>query len=134
MKLLRILPFIAALFMTGCSTNGANHNVEVVSPEEFQTKLNESENAYLLAVRKPEEFAAGHLKGAHLLNWLDSVQFRQDAKNLDKSKVIYVYCRSGRRSNEAAEYLGNQGYNVVDMKGGILAWEKEGLPVTDNND
>ena len=116
--------------MTACSAKGANPNVEVVSPEEFQTKLADDSAAYLLDVRKPDEFAAGHLAGAHLLNWLDPETFKKDAMNLDKKKTLYVYCRSGRRSNAAANFLAEQGYRVVDMAGGILAWENAGLPVT----
>ncbi len=133
MKLLKILSLIATLFMTACGTKATNKNVEVVSPGEFQSKLGEDPTAYLLDVRKPDEFASGHLVRAHILNWLDSETFKEDAKDLDKRKTIYVYCRSGRRSNEAANYLAEQGYKVVDMAGGILAWEKAGLPVTKGN-
>lgn len=133
MKFMKIFSLIATLFMTACSAKATNPNVEVVSPQEFQTKLAEDSSAYLLDVRKPDEFAAGHLAGAHLLNWLDPVTFKEDAANLDKEKRIYIYCRSGRRSNAAANFLAEQGYKVVDMDGGILAWEKAGLPVTTDN-
>lgn len=133
MKFLKIFSLIATLFMTACGAKATNPNVEVVSPEMFQIKLAEDSAAYLLDVRKPDEFAAGHLAGAHLLNWLDPKTFKRDSKNLDKSKTIYVYCRSGRRSNAAANYLAEQGYKVVDMDGGILAWEKAGLPVTNED-
>lgn len=130
MKLFKLFSCMAALFVAGCSTKASNPNIEVVSPSEFQTKLAEAPNAYLLDVRQPDEFAAGHLKGAHLLNWFDSDKFKSEALKIDKSKTIYVYCRSGRRSLAAAKYLSEQGYKVVDMDGGILAWEKAGLPVT----
>lgn len=134
MKLFKIFSVAAALFMTGCSTSASNHNVETVSPREFQTRLAESSDAYLLDVRRPDEFAAGHLEGAHLLNWLDTAKFKQDINNIDKSQTIFIYCRSGRRSNAAAEYLSAEGYTVVDMKGGILSWEKDGLPLTTESD
>lgn len=130
MKLLRIFSLIATMLMTACSTKATNHDVEVVSPEIFQAGLTGDITAYLLDVRKPDEFAAGHLAGANLLNWLDTDFFKKNAANLDKAKTIYIYCRSGRRSNEAANYLAGQGYKVVDMDGGILAWEKAGFPIT----
>lgn len=130
MRLFKIFTLIATLFMTACSANATNPNVDVASPEVFQAKLAEDSAAYLLDVRQPDEFAAGHLPGAFILNWLDQGSFKREAGNLDKAKTIYVYCRSGRRSNEAANYLAEQGYKVVDMDGGILAWEKAGLPVT----
>lgn len=107
-----------------------NPNVEVVSPQEFKKELAADAQAYLLDVRTPEEYAAGHLAGAHLLNWLDQPVFKQHAGEIDKSKTVFVYCRSGRRSNEAARYLSSLGYKVVDMDGGIMAWESDGLPVT----
>lgn len=130
MKFWKIFSLIATLFMTACSTKATNPNVDVVSPQVFNSKLIEDSTAYLLDVRKPDEFAAGHIAGAHLLNWLDFATFKNDAKNLNKANTIYVYCRSGRRSNEAANYLAEQGYKMIDMAGGILAWEKDGLPVT----
>lgn len=115
--------------MTNCNAKAHNAEVEIVSPEVFQAKLLEDSAAYLLDVRRPDEFAAGHLMGAHLLNWLDTDRFKLEAEKIDKAKTIYVYCRSGRRSNEAACYLAEKGYNVVDMEGGILGWKDHNLPV-----
>lgn len=115
--------------MAACSAKATDPNVEVVSPVKFQALLKDDPNRYLLDVRQPDEYASGHLKGAHLLNWLDQDSFKKDAASIDKDKTIYVYCRSGRRSNEAANYLAGQGYKVVDMDGGIMAWDKSGMPV-----
>lgn len=130
MKLFKTLSLVATMLLSGCGLRAADPNVEVVSPWEFQAKLAGDPEGYLLDVRRHDEFAAGHLQGAHLLNWLDTDGFRLGVRNLDKSKKIYIYCRSGRRSGEAARYLGKQGYSVVDMDGGILAWEEAGLSVT----
>lgn len=115
--------------MAGCNAKASNAEVEIVSPEVFQAKLLEDSTAYLLDVRKPDEYSVGHLMGAHLLNWLDTDSFKHEAEKIDKNKTIYVYCRSGRRSNEAACYLAEKGFNVVDMEGGILSWEEHNLPV-----
>lgn len=128
MKLITKL-FAALLGMTSCTAQ--NQNVSVIAPNEFKVAFEKDTNGFLLDVRKPEEFADGHVKGAALLNWLDEETFKQEApKMLDKAKTIYVYCRSGRRSNAAANWLAAQGYKVVDMKGGILAWNEAGLPTT----
>lgn len=119
---------VAVLILTsGCSTK--DPNVETVSPEVFDAKLSRDTASYLLDVRRPEEFKCGHIPKAHQLNWLDSATFKHQAPTLDKTKTIYVYCRSGRRSNAAAAYLSGMGYTVVDLDGGILAWEKAGLPI-----
>lgn len=124
MKFPTIFSLITSLFMTACSAKATNPNVEVVSPEIFKAKLAEDSAAYLLDVRKPDEFSAGHLAGAHLLNWLEPESFKREAARLNKAKTLYIYCRSGRRSSESADYLAGQGYKVIDMDGGILAWEK----------
>lgn len=129
MKILKIVSLIALTVMTACGTKASNPNVEVVSPEVFQEKLSQDPDSYLLDVRTPDEYQAGHLEGAHLLDWLDQKDFKKESKNIDKTKTVYVYCRSGRRSNEAANYLANEGYKVVDMKGGILAWNDDKMPV-----
>jgi len=122
-----------ALAMLGlASANGckANKNVETVSPQEFRQRLTKDSTALLIDVRKLDEYAAGHLQGATLMNWLDRKMFEEEAAKLDKGKTLYVYCRSGRRSGEAANYLGGLGFKVVDMRGGYLAWTKAGLDVT----
>ena len=134
MKPFNLLALIYTFVMSACSAGASNPNVKVVSPAEFQTKLAETPDAYLLDVRKPDEYAAGHLNGAHLLNWLDTAGFKKGMASLDKSKTIFVYCRSGRRSNEAADMLAENGYKVIDLKGGILAWEKAGLTTTTADD
>ncbi len=130
MKLFKIFSVIAALFLSGCKADAADPAIDVIPPVEFQSRLAGDSAAYLLDVRRPDEFAAGHLQGAHLLNWLDAENFKKEAVKIDKSSTIYIYCRSGRRSNEAATYLSQQGYSVVDMAGGILAWQKAALPLS----
>ena len=50
-------------------------------------------------------------------------------KKLCRQRTYYIYCRSGRRSNVAAVYMQKKGFHVVDMKGGILRWKEQGLPV-----
>jgi carboxyl-terminal processing protease len=131
MKLSRvIITLLAAMGIYVGSANAqkaANENIESVSPQEFNARLQTDTAAYLLDARTSTEFAAGHLKGAHQLNWLDSTVFNNGAKQLDKSKTIYVYCRSGHRSGLAARYLAANGFRVVDMTGGYIAWTANGL-------
>lgn len=124
-----ILSSIGLFF--GCAkaeTSSLENAPEAVTPQEFQSRLKNDTSAYLLDVRRPEEFNSGHLAGANLLNWLDSTAFASGSEKLDKTKKIYVYCRSGRRSAEAALFLASRGFIVVDMKGGYTAWTGAGLP------
>lgn len=135
MKIFRFFSFLALIAAAACGARASHPNVEVVSPQSFSTMLSQADScAYLLDVRKPDEFAQAHIDGAHLLNWLDTDTFKLRAPDIDKSKTIFIYCRSGRRSNAAASYLASLGYKVVDMDGGILAWQKANLPVVASAD
>ena len=99
-----------------------------VSPEEFAIKI-KSPEIYLVDVRKPEEFADGHIEGAANLD-VTSETFESDAeKSLPKDKTIAVYCGTGRRSAMAAEKLLKLGFKILNLDGGLNAWTKAGLPV-----
>lgn len=78
-------------------------------------------------VRTPEEYAAGHVKGAELIP-LQELERR--LAEVPKDKQVYVYCRSGRRSAEAAALLVKAGYgNIENVMGGIEGWKAAGFPV-----
>jgi len=103
---------------------------ETVSCKTLATKQNVGENVFVLDVREPDEFKAGRIEGAV------NIPIRVLAKNLDKlpadkATPIAVVCKSGIRAAYATMTLKMLGYsNVKDVVGGMLAWEKEGLPVT----
>jgi phage shock protein E len=78
-------------------------------------------------VRSPEEYAQGHIPGITLIP-LDQLPNR--LAEVPKDKTVVVTCRSGNRSNQAAQLLQQKGYtNVHNMLGGITAWEQAGYPV-----
>ena len=83
----------------------------------------------IIDVRTPEEFASGHIKDARLIDFKNTETFEKDIARLPKDKTYYVYCRSGRRSMMAAERMKRLGLKTIDMSGGIIAWEKDELPV-----
>ena len=91
---------------------------------------NADTTAVLLDVRKPEEFAEGHIAGARNLDFLNTESFGQGIKSLDRTRTYYIYCRSGGRSAKAAKQMRGLGLKVVDMKGGMLLWTELGLPVS----
>jgi len=87
--------------------------------------------AQVLDVRTNEEFATGHLSTAVLIPWTDQDFTTRAAKELDPKKPVLVYCRSGRRSAEAAAALAKLGFaEIRNLEGGILAWQKAGKPLT----
>ncbi len=115
---------LAALGLnTACSQNFENYDVK-----EFAELITDS-NVVILDVRKADEFAEGHIKGAILIDQFQSDFVEQAQAKLPKEKTIAVYCRSGRRSANAADKLADVGYKCVNLKGGIIAWKEAGMPV-----
>lgn len=97
--------------------------VKVLNANDFEKKILTEKNLQLIDVRTPIEYQQGFIKGAKNLN-LYSLNFEQEINKLDKTKPVYVYCRSGWRSSNAAEILTKNGFKTVyDLKGGINAWQ-----------
>ena len=122
------------LFAYLLATLGLNVACAQASYEDVDVKgfaeLMTNPNVVVLDVRTADEFKDGHLVGA--LN-IDQAQgdFIQKVKEaLPTDRAIAVYCRSGRRSANAAGRLAAEGYKAVNLKGGILAWQEAKMPVT----
>ncbi len=96
---------------------------EKIDPAEARSLLRTGE-ARAVDVREPDEYAAGHIPGALSL---PLGRVKGDAPRLlpEKDAVWLVYCRSGRRSAEAAAVLERLGYDHVYDLGGILGWPYE---------
>ena len=133
-KILTLL--LAALGLnTACSQNFENMEVKefaelIADSIACHTQTFRSENVVILDVRKADEFAEGHIKGAILIDQFQSDFMEQAKAKLPKDKPIAIYCRSGRRSANAAGKLADVGYKCVNLKGGILAWKEANMPVT----
>ena len=83
----------------------------------------DTEKEYIIVdARTKEEFAEGHIENAILI---PEYEITEKANDLlpDKSQLILVYCRSGRRSKIAAQALADLGYTNVKEFGGIITWE-----------
>ena len=117
------------LGLNGCM-NAQNKNYVNMDVEKFANFiLNDS--VQIVDVRTPEEFTEGHIAGARNINVFD-IDFVDEAeKALDKSKPVAVYCRSGKRSSDAAKILAENGFNVTNLEGGILAWKEQHQPISD---
>ena len=121
--------FAYLLATLGLNVACAQASYEDVDVKGFAELMNDS-NVVVLDVRTADEFKDGHLVGA--LN-IDQAQgdFIQKVKEaLPTDRTIAVYCRSGRRSANAAGRLAAEGYKAVNLKGGILAWKEAKMPVT----
>lgn len=102
--------------------------IERVAAQEFSGAVRE-DDATLLDVRTKAEFAEGHIAGATVIDWNDP-SFSSKVAELDKSKQYLVYCRSGNRSAQAVAAMREMGFtDITELSGGIIAWEKAGLPL-----
>jgi len=97
-----------------------------VSPATVSELSARPDAPIVLDVRTAEEYSAGHVPGAILIPY-DELPSRLD--ELDRSRWVLVYCRSGRRSGIAEKTLEDAGFEVRQIDGSWLRWQAEGLPV-----
>ncbi|NOR72741.1 MAG: rhodanese-like domain-containing protein [Mariprofundaceae bacterium] len=83
---------------------------------------------HLIDVRSMEEFSSGHVPGAELL---PSSVLMERGSSIPKGEDVYLICRSGMRSAQAASFLADRfGYeNLINIEGGTMAWVKAGYPI-----
>lgn len=130
-KIIRYAASLITMAMCTIQLSGCNSNDSIisVSAAEFQKEM-KADSVQILDVRTPAEYADGHIGGAININ-VQSEDFQNIAdKKLSKNATILVYCRSGRRSLDAAGKLTELGYKVINLKGGIIDWKDSNLPVT----
>ena len=111
-----------AAFLVGCTPGQKQENTyRQIGMDEAITIMNERDGYIILDVRRPDEFAAGHIPGAiNVPN--ESIGDRDIPELPDKGQLILVYCRSGNRSKQASAKLAKLGYTNILEFGGILDW------------
>lgn len=136
-KMLGILLALFLLFLTACGamagrpakqnqegTSTMNQKVagryNKITPEEAKEKM-DAGNVTIVDVRTQAEYEQGYIPGAILVP-NETIGDTQPEALPDQETVLLVYCRSGRRSKEAAEKLVALGYQTVYDFGGILDW------------
>lgn len=100
--------------------------VALISVEKVYEIITSKEDYVILDVRTPEEFKEGHLEGAVLIP-VSELEGR--LSELSADKPIIVYCRSGRRSSDAANILVKNSFSEVYDMGGIIEWQDKGYKV-----
>lgn len=91
-------------------------------PEANVTEVPES--AYLLDVREDDEWNAGHAPDA---THIPLSELNQRADEVPRDRRVYVVCRAGGRSAQAAAALNQAGWDAVNVSGGMQAWRDAGL-------
>jgi rhodanese-related sulfurtransferase len=109
-------------------------DIKIVSVQEANKLIGENNGNsefVILDVRTGEEYITGHIPDSANINY-KSPKFKEEVSKLDKEKIYLTYCRSGTRSAKSAEIMKELGFqNIYMIDGGIIAWNKAGLPVED---
>lgn len=132
----RILALTAAcvLLLTACGTDtssateqtesAATLQYQQITQEEAVELMQADNNSVIVDVRRQDEYDSGHIPGAILIP-NESIGTEKPDALPDPDQIILIYCRSGRRSKEAAQKLADMGYTNIYEFGGIIDWKGE---------
>ena len=143
-KVLCIISILLCILLSGCrdatsigiiggadgptsikvSEKGEKAMYEQISAIDAKKIMDSGEEYIILDTREQDEFDEGHIPGATLIPYTE-IENKAEEMLSDKDKLIFVYCRSGRRSKIAAESLVKLGYTNVKEFGGIIDWPYE---------
>ena len=113
------MAFLSSLF--GANAQESN-TTTVLNPQEFKEAISE-ENVQLVDVRTAQEFSEGAIQDSKNIDFFQQDAFKAAFKKMDQEKPVYLYCRSGNRSQKAAAKLESMGFTkIYDLKGGYMGW------------
>ena len=118
---------LAVMLLTACGQDKENDQGAVyvnITAEEAKQIMDTEEGYIILDVRTQEEYDQGHIPGAIVISH-EEIAEKAEKVLTDKTQMILVYCRSGRRSKLAAESLVELGYTNIKEFGGIIDWPYE---------
>lgn len=126
MKSKLFLLVLFPLLLISCQSQ-TQKEIQTIDSKLYAEKLKTTDNPQLLDVRTPDEFATEHIDNATNVNW-NGDSFEKEVSKYDKSKPIFVYCKVGGRSAEAANKLAELGFiEIYNLKGGIMKWNANGM-------
>jgi rhodanese-related sulfurtransferase len=103
-----------------------NNKIAEIKATDASIALQSSEAPFLLDVRQPEEFETMRIAGAVLI---PMGELNARLTELPREREIICVCHSGSRSVFAARMLADMGFKVINLRGGMMAWERARLPV-----
>ncbi len=119
LKIILVQIIAAVLILSGCGNSYTQ-----ISQDEAMQMMQEDTGYLIVDVRRPDEYAEGHIAGAvNVPN--EEIGDEMPEALPDKDQILLVYCRSGNRSKEASQKLAGMGYTNVYEFGGINTWEGE---------
>lgn len=121
--------FITAVLLVEDIVNSMRRKHKMVSPTEAVVFMND-EQTVVIDLRDPNEYVEGHIEGARNIPLL-KLEERAFELEAYKQKPVIVTCQSGMRSPEGSRKLVALGFTqVLELKGGLVAWEDQKLPIT----
>lgn len=101
------------------SASEAKGKIEIISPSTFRNAV-EQKGVQLVDVRTPAEVNEGKIKNASHVDFF-SPNFQQEIMKLNPKETVYIYCRSGNRSQKAAKVMLKLGFeHIIDLEGGYM--------------
>ncbi len=137
-KMKRILFLLSLILLTMAACQSQNNTTaskiststsatvksEVLTVADYKSKIADGK-LQLVDVRTPEEYAGGTIGNAVNIDYL-SGDFASKIQTLDKNQPVYIFCRSGNRSGQAAKVMQQLGFKeIYDLRGGYLAWSAQ---------
>ena len=119
-----VIIVVVMCYITGCWSVTTSLEADL-----FEKTIGNTSEPQLIDVRSLAEYNDGRLPGAILID-IRQTTFDSLIQELDRGRPVFVYCRSGRRSLEAAKILEKNKFKVVyNLEGGIIAWKAKGKPI-----
>jgi len=129
--LFRVIMFLLFVTLT-LSAYGKPRIARKVTPEEASELIRERDtdpDFIILDVRRPKDYAGGHIEGAVNINF-SGEDFRKSIEALERKRAYLIYCYSGKTSAKTLGIMRGLGFReVYDMTGGIRAWREKDLPI-----
>lgn len=123
-NILILTVLVMALFGACSGGNG----VKDMGVDAFEKAIAAEEKLQLIDVRTQDEFFEGHIPNSVSIDCSTGYFMQKAEAYLDIEQPVYLYCKSGARSMDAALQLKDLGYKVVNLKGGFDEWKAKGKP------
>lgn len=115
------MSFLSSIF--GAKAQDTKELIEVLDATSFK-KVIVGKDVLLYDVRTSKEYKQGTINNAKNVDFFDRKTFLRVFDKMDKDVPVYLFCRSGNRSNKAAQLLTKQGFTkIYDLEGGYIAWK-----------
>lgn len=113
------MSFLSALFGIKKETSD---KIAILDANSYKEAI-AGKKVQLVDVRTANEYRNGHIKNALNVDFFNGAGFKKSFEKMNKEKPVYLYCRSGARSQKAARRLIEMGFSqIYDLKGGYSRW------------